>query len=193
VYHHQPRSRVPFLSVRAKVPRLVDAPTSLALKVLVVSSLILEGADPSTMSGHLLSATWSKSRLFTSWPPVRWFVRGPYKIYEYFCFLDVAAVPGIGPLCRCCIAVASVISSLKSVLYGSRLQRRPCLVLKDRVSCAVQERRDGSTVLGQHLISAWYHHRLGSVPPAIGDALSLDAGPHIGSPVLWEFPLRPLH
>jgi hypothetical protein len=35
VYHHQLRSRVPFHSVQAKVPRVGDAPTSLALKLLV--------------------------------------------------------------------------------------------------------------------------------------------------------------
>jgi hypothetical protein len=73
------------------------------------------------------------------------------------------------------------------------LQRCPCLVPDDRFPCAVQERRSGSTVLGQRPTSAETHHRPGSVSSAVGGALRLGAGPRVGHPVLRQFPPRPLH
>jgi hypothetical protein len=51
-YYHHPS----FGPVQAKVPRVVNAPTFMALKLLlVVSSFVPEGADPSTMSSHSFS------------------------------------------------------------------------------------------------------------------------------------------
>jgi hypothetical protein len=48
VYQHHP------LVSTGEVLRVVDTPTSLALKLLVVSSFVSEGADPSKMSNHSL-------------------------------------------------------------------------------------------------------------------------------------------
>jgi hypothetical protein len=105
VYHYQPRSRVPWWLVLAEVPRVIDAPASLTLKLLVVSSLVSERADHSTMSSHTLLITKWKSPLLASWPPV--WKSAWQSCWMSFCFLDVAALLGLGPLCRCCIPVAA--------------------------------------------------------------------------------------
>jgi hypothetical protein len=101
VYHHQPRSRVRFLSVQPKVLRVVNASTSLALELLVVPSFISEGAEPSTMSSHPLPITQWKSRLLASWPPV--WKSAWQSCWMPSCFLNVVALLGLSPLCRCCI------------------------------------------------------------------------------------------
>jgi hypothetical protein len=98
VYHHQPLSRVPFWSVWAKVLRVVNVPTSLTLKLLVVFSFVSEGANPSTGSSHSVPITRWKTRLLTSWPPVR---RSAWQsCWMPSCFLDIAAISGLGPLCH---------------------------------------------------------------------------------------------
>jgi hypothetical protein len=63
MYHHQPRARVPFGSMQAEVPKVVDAPTSLTLQLWVVYSLVSERAEPSTVSSHSLPETRWKSQL----------------------------------------------------------------------------------------------------------------------------------
>jgi hypothetical protein len=70
VYHHQPRSRASLVGM-GKVLRVVDAPTSLTLKLLVVSSFTSEGAKPSTIPSHSLPITWQKSWPLTSRPLVQ--------------------------------------------------------------------------------------------------------------------------
>jgi hypothetical protein len=115
VYHHQPWSRVPFQLMQAEGPSEVDVPTSLALKLLVVSSFVSEGADPCIMSYHSFFESSWKTQPCVSQPPASWFVEGPHKMSP--CFPGMTAVSGFRSLCHCCTPRSSVISSQPSVLY----------------------------------------------------------------------------
>jgi hypothetical protein len=57
----------------------------------------------------------------------------------------------------------------------------------DCVPCVAQEWHDGWWPT-----SSGTYHLLGSVFSAVGSAIWLDDSPHIGTPVLWQFPLQPL-
>jgi hypothetical protein len=66
-----------------------------------VSSFILEEADSSTMPSRSLPVTRWKSQLLASQPPVResaW-----RSCWMPSCFLDVAAVSGLGPFYHFCV------------------------------------------------------------------------------------------
>jgi hypothetical protein len=53
-------------SVETKIPRVAGVPTYPALTLCAVSSFILEGANPSTMSWHSFSESWSSKQTYTN-------------------------------------------------------------------------------------------------------------------------------
>jgi hypothetical protein len=103
------------LSVRAKVPRVVSVPTSMALKLLlVVSYFVLEGRDPSTMSSHSFFKCWLKARLSAFRHPA---LRSSWRYCRMFSSSsDVVAPLSLRPLFHCYILGASVVSSGASVV-----------------------------------------------------------------------------
>jgi hypothetical protein len=112
----QPTGEQPFLlfrSVWAKLPRVVGALTSLAVKLLVVSSFAWAVAGSSTMSWSLFFRVWWKTWLFV----LRSWALGPVSgLHWHFPYSPVVA--GLSPLCHCCISAASVISYWTSVFWG---------------------------------------------------------------------------
>jgi hypothetical protein len=163
VYHHPS-----FLLVWTKLARVASAPTTPALTLCAVSSFILEGADPFTMSWHSCFAARWKTQLLTSWPPVPksfWL-----SCWMPSCFLDVDALLNLGPLFQCCVPGTSIVFSQPSILYGFLLQHCPTLVPDDCVLCMVQEWNDWSSLCRQlanffqdppspwvHFFSCWLH------------------------------------
>jgi hypothetical protein len=87
------------------------------------------------------------------------------------CFLDVAALLGLGSLCSFCIPGSSVVSSWPSVLY-------------DRGPYAVLFLNGGSSVSGRRPTSTGIHHRPGPMSSVVGGALRRDAGLQTGPSVL---------
>jgi hypothetical protein len=56
---------------------VAGTPTTLALKLWVVSSFAWAVASSSTMLWHSFLKSWQKTRLFTLWSPALWSVSGP--------------------------------------------------------------------------------------------------------------------
>jgi hypothetical protein len=81
--------------VQTKLPRVAVAPTSLALKLLVVFSSVCVGLNPSTMSWHSFFKSSWKTWLLPWRPSVQWFVWGHYKMS--LCFPDAPLILAFSP------------------------------------------------------------------------------------------------
>jgi hypothetical protein len=146
-----------------RFPEAAGAPTALARKPLVGFSSVLVEGNSSTVSWHSFSGSWRKTRLLTSRPPFREFVRGPHRMSP--CYTDLSPA---------------------SCFFRYRVS---CQVLYDHIPCAVQEEHGGSTVLGRRPITAGIHQCSGFLSSAVGSGI----WPDIGPAVLRQSPQRLLH
>jgi hypothetical protein len=176
-----------FWSVREKVLRVVDAPTSMTLSLFFClgSGQIPHDALTSIFRismEDLDASLTTSSATVCLWAPLTFLLLSVFLFPRHSCCFR----PGF--LCHCYISAAPIISSRTSVLYAFLVQNCPCLVPNTTVSLA----RCRSTVLRQQPTSAGTHQHSGSVSSAVGGTLQLDACPHIGPPVLRLFSTRPL-
>jgi hypothetical protein len=84
-----------------------------------ISSSSWEGASPSTVSCHLFSGAWWKTRWLAFWSPALGSAWG-YR-WKYPRFSDVAAVLCLSLLCHCCIPAASIFPNVDPLgaVYGT--------------------------------------------------------------------------
>jgi hypothetical protein len=168
VYHPQPQSRIPFQLVQAKVPRVVDAPTSLNLKLLVASSFISERADPAQgLTTHFSYPHGSSDSALHDLQPSGF--EGLIKCL--LAPLICSSVSDLSCLCHCYIAGHSIASSQPLVLY-------------DHVPYAVQEWHSRLSICGWQPTFFETHHRPGSISSAVGGTQWLEINPHITPTVL---------
>jgi hypothetical protein len=152
-----------YRSVRATVPRVVNAPTFLALTLF----LRFGGGRP------LHNVLTLVLRILTEYLTVR-FTSSSQMVVSKILRMSSPSYDVVSPLSlcsvfHCCLPVSLDASSRTSVLSGFLVQPCLCFVPDDSVSL----------------------HCPGSLSSAAGGALRLDVSPHT-SLVLQKFPLQPL-
>jgi hypothetical protein len=176
---------------------VVSVPTSLALKLLVISFYVWVMASSLKMPQHSFFKSSWKTQLLVWWPPTPWYDSG---LAETFFLLSIF----LFPRCSCCFRPLFLMPLLHFYCARSLFSNfGPLRVLCTKLSliCFFNRLFLNIGVLWPHTLpragTAWWvncpqaaanfcqdHHHPGSVSSAAGGTLRLDYGPHICPPVL---------